>query len=630
MARYHGSFLFEPIRARAVSIFNKIITALVTSGKRVLRILEVGAGTAIAQIAVAATNLPLGTGFLTRSICDVLTERSDVIVEYVVSDASSVFADSAVNAVSYDRAFAKAFNPCRPPQEQGFSAHTFDIIVSLHGLHAMPDIATALSSLYTLIVPGGSLFVVELDGTCWEKVSGALWHDVIFGSLAEWFGSTDGRSHPSLSPGEWGEAAGKAGFEDYQSSVEANDGFEFLFTAKTPQTHPITESTGSELVFLSYTLGQEMVLQQEILALDATDPLQLWILADDGIDGDSITGLTNCLVKEYSSWEVHAAIFPPNFDHECRKEAVLTHRNCLENETVVRFDGRGMPHVPKIFYAAPPEIEEGSPDHNASTPLQEGYVSISISSRSSSSLSHYGFVGSVLESKRANFQSGDIVVGVTKGGATNHIACSAGCIVPVSEGVNTSVIADRSLALVIASIILGPERGLDPSTNVPPLKVVLANDDDLSKDLFTFLSLLPDLSAVSRHDAPLDCQFDVVVSSLEESKAHPEFACWGRNLFLWDRILSNMLDESPWRVGYFVKMALRLFNSIVAELNHNVSRSLHTNSQKLSGSSRSTTLFDPKKSYILIGGCGDLGVHLASWMYQVSIPATARCPIMLI
>ena len=545
-----------------------------------------------------------------------------MIVEYVVSDVSSALADSAVNAVSYGRAFAKVFNPSRPPHEQGFDTHTFDIVTGLHALHAMPDIAAVLSSLSALLVPGGSLFVVELDGTCWEKMSGALWHDTIFGSLAEWFGSIDGRSHPSLSPGEWGKAAEKAGFEDYQSSAEDDDGFEFLFTAKAPRTYPITESTDSEPVFLPYTFGQEMALQQKILALDATKPLQLWIVAEDGIDGDSVTGLTTCLVKEYSSWEFHSAIFPPHFDHDRRKETVLTHRNWLKNEAVVRFDAQGMPHVPKIFYAAPPEIEEGSTDHNATTPLQEGYVSISISSRSSSFLSYHGFVGWVLESKCTNFQSGDIVAGVAKGVATNHITCSAGCIISVNEGTNTSVLADHSFALVVASIILGPERGPDASTNAPPLKVVLANDDDLSKDLFTLLSLVPDLATVSRHDTPLDSQFDVVVSSLEESEIHPEFACWGNNIFLWDQIISNMLDESPWRVGYFVGMALRLFESVMPELNHNLSCSLRPGSQKLSESSQSTTLFNPKKSYILIGGCGDLGVHLALWMYQVSISAT--------
>ena len=44
MARFQGSYLLNPIRARAASVFDKTITALATSGERILRVLEVGAG----------------------------------------------------------------------------------------------------------------------------------------------------------------------------------------------------------------------------------------------------------------------------------------------------------------------------------------------------------------------------------------------------------------------------------------------------------------------------------------------------------------------------------------------------------------------------------------------------------
>ena len=625
MTRFYGGALFERSSSLAASVFDETITALGTSGKRVLKVLEVGAGTVVAKITVARANVLSGTGHLTRSLCEVLVGRSDVIVEYIVTDISSALANSAVKTVSYDRAFSRVFDLSRPIQEQGLDTHSFDIITGLHVLHAVPDIGEALASLRTLLVPGGSLLVAELDGTQWEKVSGTIWYDVIFGSFAEWFGSTDGRSHPSLSPGQWGEALRKAGFEDYQSSVETDDGIEFLFTAKVSQTHPITQSTGSEPVFLSYMFGEEMALQQEILALDATNPLELWILAKDGIDGDSITGLANSLAKEYANWEAHAAIFPPHFSHDRQKEAVLAHRNYLKKEIAVRFDARGMPHVSKIFYGTSPKIEEAPPDHNSSTPLQEGHVSVSILSRSPSSLSYHGFVGSVLETRSPHFQPGDLVAGVATEGVTNRITCSAGCIVPVSGGTNTDAIADHSLAIVIASIILGPERDPDTPKNATPLKVVLANDDDLSKDLFILLSLVPNLAIVSGHDAPLDSQFDVIVSNLEESETHPEFACWGSNLLLWDKVLSNLFSDNPCRVGYFMRMAVKLFGSTVAGL----SRSLRTSSPKVSEPSQSMALFDPEKSYILIGGCTDLGVHLALWMYQVSILATASWFVVL-
>ena len=137
--------------------------------------------------------------------------------------------------------------------------------------------------------------MVESGGTCWDKVPGGLWHDTVFGSLSVWFGFTDRRSHPVISPEGWGKVIRDVGFNDYLSSVEAEDGFKFLFTAKVPQTHPVTQYTSLEPVFLSYMFGQE------ILGLSANIPLQLWILAEDGIDGDFVTGLMTTLVKEYTN-----------------------------------------------------------------------------------------------------------------------------------------------------------------------------------------------------------------------------------------------------------------------------------------------------------------------------------------
>ena len=260
-------------------------------------------------------------------------------------------------------------------------------------------------------------------------------------------------------------------------------------------------------------------------------------MAKDGINGGFVMGLTTTLVKEYANWEVHTAIFPPHFNHNRRKETVLARRNCLKKEAIIQFDPKGMPHVPKVFYTTLPKIKEGSLEQ----PLQQDHVSISIESHSSSYLSYYGFVGSVLESKSKNFQPGDIIMGVTKEDSTNHITCFSGYIATVSEGMNTNAVTNNSLALVIASLILGPERGLDASADIPPLKVVLANEDNLAEDLSSILSLVPNLATISRHDAPLDSQFDVMVSSLEESETHPEYACWGNNHFLWDKTLSVII-----------------------------------------------------------------------------------------
>ena len=124
--------------------------------------------------------------------------------------------------------------------------------------------------------------------------------------------------------------------------------------------------------------------------------------------------------------------------------------------------------------------------------------------------------------------------------------------------------------------------------------------------------LFPDMTLTST-------QFDVIVSHLDEPEVRPEFACWGGNVLLWDKALSSLFNECPWRVGYLVKMALKPFESTVVGLNQILSRSpSHTSPPKVSESSRSTTLFDPENPYVLLGGCGDFGIV----GYQVIISAT--------
>ena len=77
--------------------------------------------------------------------------------------------------------------------------------------------------------------------------------------------------------------------------------------------------------------------------------------------------------------------------------------------------------------------------------------------------------------------------------------------------------------------------------------------------------LFPDMT-------PPSPQFDVIVSHLDEPEVRPEFACYGGNVLLWDKSLSSLFNECLWRVGYLVKMALKLFESTVAGLNQILSR----------------------------------------------------------
>lgn len=52
MTQFYGDRLFGETCSRAASTFDETITALAVSGKRVLRVLEVGAGTVSPQVTI--------------------------------------------------------------------------------------------------------------------------------------------------------------------------------------------------------------------------------------------------------------------------------------------------------------------------------------------------------------------------------------------------------------------------------------------------------------------------------------------------------------------------------------------------------------------------------------------------
>lgn len=155
----------------SASILRKVLTGLKAAGKKAIRILEVGCG----------------TGMLTRHLIDVLTEFPDLVVEYVATDISLGLAMQAVQRFSYPYMRAAAYDLTKPLQEQDISPASFDIVTALHVLHATTDLQKTMSSISSLLVPGGFVLTVDFDGEAWQRsVPGTIWYDFFFGGFQEW------------------------------------------------------------------------------------------------------------------------------------------------------------------------------------------------------------------------------------------------------------------------------------------------------------------------------------------------------------------------------------------------------------------------------------------------------------
>ena len=159
------------------------------AGRR-LRVLEVGAGTGATTGAVLAA-LP--------------AERT----EYDYTDVSAGFFAAAEERFGESGAEVRyrTLDIERDPEEQGFGAHGYDVVLAANVLHATRDLGESLVHCRKLLAPSGLLLLLE--GTARRG-----WLDLTFGLLPGWWRFADGyRPDYALAAAPvWERALSDAGF----------------------------------------------------------------------------------------------------------------------------------------------------------------------------------------------------------------------------------------------------------------------------------------------------------------------------------------------------------------------------------------------------------------------------------
>ncbi len=165
-----------------------LLAATVPRG-RVLRVLEVGAGTGGATGAMLAA-LPRARR------------------HYVFSDISQGFLTAAASKFAGGEIETRLFDLERPLGEQGVAAGSFDVVLAANVLHATQDLAQSLGHIHELLAPGGALLLVE-------STERRRWVDIVFGLTDGWWRFTDTErrpDHPLISARQWRELLGECGF----------------------------------------------------------------------------------------------------------------------------------------------------------------------------------------------------------------------------------------------------------------------------------------------------------------------------------------------------------------------------------------------------------------------------------
>ncbi|KAL8720656.1 MAG: hypothetical protein Q9225_002526 [Loekoesia sp. 1 TL-2023] len=169
-------------------------TKILTSQKRDLRILEVGAGTGGTTFQVLQACSPYGESFCS---------------EYMYTDISNGFFKTGQTTLKkWERLLTfKTLNVENDVAKQGFEGHAYDLIIAANVVHATRSLTKSLGTIHQLLKSGGVLGLVELTRL-------TPYFNIAFGSLSGWWlGVDEGRTESPLQSAEqWNEQLRKTGF----------------------------------------------------------------------------------------------------------------------------------------------------------------------------------------------------------------------------------------------------------------------------------------------------------------------------------------------------------------------------------------------------------------------------------
>lgn len=166
--------------------------------KRTLRILEIGGG----------------TGSTTSFVLPQLQANH---VEYVFTDVTPMFIAKARSKFSgFPFVKYRTLDIEKDSLEQGFEAHSFDIIIAANVLHATQNLRETLANVYKLLASEGTLLLIE--GT-----QPLRFGDLIVGLTEGWWKFNDTelrRSHALISNQQWRTVLAECGFAQVESSPD--------------------------------------------------------------------------------------------------------------------------------------------------------------------------------------------------------------------------------------------------------------------------------------------------------------------------------------------------------------------------------------------------------------------------
>ena len=246
---------------------------------RILRVLEIGAGTGASTAAVLPA-LPTGRFDYTYT---------DISAGFF-SEAESRFGGSE-NGIEY-----RVLDIEKDPIEQGFDLHGYDVVIASNVLHATRFLNETLDNCRRLLAPSGVLLALE-------NLRVQDWQDLTFGQLDGWWRFEDEyrTRHAMVGSKIWSRALSDAGYDDIEVIGVSRSGSESepdkgVIMAQGPAQ--VKEAAGV------WVIASDESDIAESLAADMSARNQIVVLAgnDDGSISDSGVINTSVDMQSRESW----------------------------------------------------------------------------------------------------------------------------------------------------------------------------------------------------------------------------------------------------------------------------------------------------------------------------------------
>ncbi|KAF9238195.1 putative nonribosomal peptide synthetase [Melanogaster broomeanus] len=435
-------------------------------------------------------------------------------------------------------------------------------------------------------------------------------------------------------------------------------------------SHPLTSNT---VVIHPFTQGHEDDLMSVVKYL--TPDCELWISGDDDAAGIGAMGVAACLIAEFPEFKVHSILFEDHVLSQEAREGVIhdIRRQPPLLEHHMKVSMAGEVYVRRLVYGPPTQKQVLRPPYSldvlpSNSKEREVKVKV-VGLESSSSLATFVGVTSSSEGKNLSAK----VVGLCFGQPAGTLVVSSDILAALPDGMSEEDAARVPLQLLEAWISLKSVGNMSTSSKVlihgggtvcgrgaiqlcryfgvPYLCTVdraeeaalLVQCYDASEKAVLLYSDYRTSAAVDKVGpltVVLDCSGEYMCSLgvnklsaagwyirvARDGKSHADLP---RAPFMFHLNMRNVLQEQsemllPALKGLLAAHQSRPFDiqciDLEAETSHDYPRAVNKDGIRIARPLVSPTtdatsrLFNPAKSYVLVGGCSELGVRISEWM----------------